>query len=102
MTGADIPRPDHSEPRSAELTRPLKLGRRAVIAGLTITAALIATLSLGIGRSRLGFAPPMAPGRIEVRAPNPGGSSAFSFRRQIAMTRDGGGVLFMMQNEEGD
>jgi hypothetical protein len=102
MTGAELPRSDHSEPRSAELTRPLRLGRRAIIAGLAVTAALITTLSFGVGRSTLGFAPRMAPGRIELRAQNPGGSSAFSFRRQIAMTRDGGGVLFMMQTEGGD
>lgn len=102
MTGADTPRPDHLEPRSAELTRPLRLGRRAIIAGLTVTAALITTLSFGVGRSTLGFAPRMAPGRIELRAQNPGGSSAFSFRRQIAMTRDGAGVLFVMQTGDGD
>lgn len=90
-----------SEPRSAELTRPLKLGRRAIVAGLTITAAEILMLSLGVGRSSFGFAPPMSPGRIEMRVRNPGGSSAFAFRRQIAMTRDGGGVVYVLQTEDG-
>lgn len=52
MTGARVPRPDSYEPRSAELTRPLRLGRLALIAGLAVTAALIAALSLGVGRSR--------------------------------------------------
>jgi Tol biopolymer transport system component len=102
MSGADNPRSHFAEPRSAELTRPLRLGRIAIIAGLTITAALVATLSFGVGRSTLGFAPPMAPGRIEVRAQNPGGTAAFAFRRQIAMTRDGAGVVFVMETSEGE
>ncbi len=102
MSGAETTRRDHSAPRSAELTRPLRLGRLAIIAGLTVTAALITTLSFGVGRSTLGFVPNLAPGHIELRAQHPGGSSAYAFRRQIAMTRDGGGVLFVMQTEEGE
>ena len=89
-------------PRSAEITRPLRLGRLAIIAGLTTTAVLILMLSLGVGRSTLGFARPMTPGRIEILASHPGGSSAFAFRKQIAMTRDGAGVVYVMETEEGD
>ncbi|MEO5902537.1 MAG: hypothetical protein ABIQ55_00840 [Gemmatimonadaceae bacterium] len=94
--------PDIREPRSAEFTRPLRLGPLAIIAGLTTTIVLIFMLSMGVGRSRLGFAPPMAPGRIEMRVKNPGGSSAFAFRRQIAMTRDGSGVVYVLQTGAGE
>ena len=90
-----------AEPRSAELTRPLRLGRKAVVAGLTITLALVVMLSLGVGRSSFGFAPAMDPGRIELRARNPGGSSAFAFRRQIGITGDGGGIVYVLQTEDG-
>jgi hypothetical protein len=89
-------------PRSAELTRPLRLGRLAIIGGLTVTAVLIAMLSLGVGRCTFGFAPRMSPGRIELRVQNPGGSGAYAFRRQIAMTPDGSGVVFVMQTEDGE
>ena len=89
------------EPRSAELTRPLRLGRLAIIAGLTITAALVLMLSMGVGHNTFGFAPTMAPGRIEVRVQNPGGSSGFAFRKQIGLTGDGSGVVYVMQTEDG-
>lgn len=102
IPGDDPGRPGPSQPRSAELTRPLKLGRLAVIAGLTITAVLITMLSFGVGRSTFGFAPPMSPGRIELRVQNPGGSGAYAFRRQIAMTRDGSGVVFVMETDDGN
>ena len=44
----------------------------------------------------------MTPGRIEIIASHPGGSSAFAFRKQIAMTRDGTVVVYVMETEEGD
>ncbi len=89
------------EPRAAEITKPLKLGRIAVIAGMSATAVMVATLSLGVGRNALGFAPKLPPGRIELRVQNPGASAAAAFQRQIGMTSDGSAVLFMTQNDNG-
>jgi hypothetical protein len=43
----------------------------------------------------------MTPGQIEIRAKHAGGSSAFSFKRQIALTRNGAGITFVMETEDG-
>jgi hypothetical protein len=91
------------EPRSAELTRPLKVGRPAVVAGIVLTGSLIAILSLGVGRESLGFVPKAgSPARIEVNTEGVGASGSGSLARQIAITPDGSGVVFVMKGEGGE
>lgn len=90
-------------PRSAELTRPLKLGRAAVITGIILTASLVTILSFGVGRDTLGFVPKAgAPARIELNIEGVGGSGSASLTRQIAITPDGTGIVFVMKGEGGD
>jgi hypothetical protein len=91
-----------NEPRSAELTRPLKLGRAAIVTGVVLTAALVAILGLGVGRERLGFIPrAAAPARIELNTEDVGASGGAALTRQIAITPDGSGVVFVMKGEGG-
>ncbi len=91
-----------SEPRSADLTRPLRLGRLAIVAGSTLTVLMVAMLSLGVGRGRFGFASNGPPVHIEMRVQNPGASGRAAFRRQIGISPDGSEILFITQNEDGE
>jgi Tol biopolymer transport system component len=90
------------EPRSAELTRPLKLGRAAIITGIVLTALLVVILGLGVGRDTLGIIPRAAsPARIELNTEGVGASGGGALTRQIAITPDGSGVVFVMKGEGG-
>jgi hypothetical protein len=89
-----------AEHRSAELTRPLRLSRAAIVSATLVTAAMFAILGLGIGRDTLGIPRRMPPERIELTVQSAGGSGEASFGRQIAMAPNGAGVVFLMDTEE--
>ena len=58
-------------------------------------------LGLGIGRHSLGLSSDVPAARVELSVSNPGGSGAALLGRQIAITPDGEGIVFVMMTEEG-
>jgi len=88
--------------RSAELTRPLRVGRLVIISAAAVTAGMFGMLGLGIGRDSLGLSPKALPGRIELKSGIAGRSASASLDRQIAITPDGEAIVFTMESERGD
>ena len=82
--------------RPAGLTRPTRLGLIVVTALISMIAGTAGWLLRGRPR-----APSLPPSRLAILAPGVGGSGGPSLNRQIALTPDGGTVLFVAVGSDG-
>ncbi len=97
---------DHEPPplehRSAELTRPLRLSRLAIVSAVAVTAGMFAMLGLGIGPSSLGVSRDAPPARVELSNADVRVSGAAGHGRQIAIMPDGSAVVYLLKTDEGE
>lgn len=94
--------PPLREHRSAELTRPLRLSRIAIVSGIAVTGGMFAMLGLGIGPSSIGLSPNAPPARVALRNGDIWLSGAAALARQIAITPDGSAVVYLLETEDGE
>ena len=97
----ETPSREPPEHRSAELTRPMRLSRSAIVSAIAVTGAMFGMLGLGIGRDSLGMTRKFAPGRVELENANTNLSGVAAQGRQIAITPDGSAVIFLLETEDG-
>jgi hypothetical protein len=84
---------------SASAPSPVRQRRAALYAGAAAVLALAAGGGYALGH-RSGIAPATPPSRLAMLAPTLGGTGVASSHRQIALTPDGSGVVFVVQRPD--